>query len=221
MASTDTTFRVLSLPREARDGDGDQTFIRLRRALDLGAFGANAIRQAKAGGDLVGAHDELGPGADGQEELYVVVQGGATFTVDGDEVDAPHGTVVFVRPGTMRRAVAMADETIVLVVGGRRGEAYRLAPGAELFDFFEHYDEKDYEGALAACHEALGKFPGNALILYNVACLESLLGRRDEALTTLGLAVEAHPEFKENARKDDDFAPLREDARFAELVAQT
>ncbi|MFL5958986.1 MAG: TPR end-of-group domain-containing protein [Gaiellaceae bacterium] len=218
MATTETSYRVLSLPQEGRDGDGDRVFIRLRRTLDIGAFGASAVYQATSGEELIHEHDELGPGADAHEELYVVVQGSARFSLDGDEIDAPQGTVVFVRPGATRKAVATSDETIVLAVGGRRGEAYRPPPGAELHDFFEHYNAQDYQGALAACHEALEKFPGNALILYNVACMESLLGRPDQALGTLGTAVERWPKFKENAQKDDDFASLREDARFVELV---
>jgi tetratricopeptide (TPR) repeat protein len=218
MATTETSYRVLSLPQEAREGDDDRVFIRLRRTLDLGAFGASASYQAKTGEEVIGEHDELGPGADGQEELYVVVQGDATFTLDGEEIPAPHGTVVFVPPGTMRKAVATRDDTIVLAVGGRRGEAYRLPPGAELFDFFENYNAKDYEGALAACHVALEKYPGNALILYNIACMQSLLGRGDEALETLRTAVDGWPKFKENAQKDDDFTSLREDPRFLELV---
>jgi tetratricopeptide (TPR) repeat protein len=218
MATTETTYRVLSLPEEGRAGDDDRVYIRLRRTLDIGAFGASATYQAKAGEEVVFEHDELGPGADGQEELYAVVQGDATFTVDGEEIEAPQGTVVFVQPGTKRQAVATSDETIVLAIGGRRGEAYRLPPGAELHDFFEHYNAKDYEGALAACHVALEKYPGNALILYNIACMQSMLGRGDESLATLGEAVEGWPKFKENAQKDDDFAPIREDARFVELV---
>ncbi|HKS79777.1 MAG TPA: cupin domain-containing protein [Gaiellaceae bacterium] len=219
MAATETSYRVLSLPEEGREGDGDRVFIRLRRTLDIGAFGASASYQAKAGEEVVGEHDELGPGADGHEELYVVVQGSATFTLDGEEIEAPQGTVVFVQPGTTRKAVATSDETIVLSVGGRRGEAYRLPPGAELYDFFEHYKQEDWESALAACHVALEKHPGNALILYNIACMQSMLGRGDEALATLGEAVEKWPRFKENAQADDDFASLREDARFTELVA--
>jgi len=218
MATTETSYRVLSLPQEGREGDGDRVFIRLRRTLDIGAFGAGAMYQAKAGEEVVNEHDELGPGADAHEELYAVVQGSATFTLDGEEVEAPHGTVVFVQPATMRRAVATSDETIVLAVGGRRGEAYRLPPGAELSDFFERYNAQDYEGALAACHVALEKHPGNALILYNVACMQSMLGRGDEALETLDAAVEGWPKFKENAQKDDDFTSLREDPRFLALV---
>ena len=98
MATTETAYRVLSLPQEAREGDDDRVFIRLRRTLDIGAFGAGATYQAKAGEEVIGEHDELGPGADGHEELYVVVQGSATFSLDGEEVDAPQGTVVFVQP---------------------------------------------------------------------------------------------------------------------------
>jgi len=218
MATTETPYRVLSLPQEAGESDDERVFIRLRRTLDLGAFGASAAYQAKAGEDVIGEHDELGPGADGHEELYVVVQGGAAFTVDGEEIDAPHGTVVFVQPGAKRKAVATSDETIVLAVGGRRGQAYRVPPGGELFDFFEHYNKEDYEGALAACHVALEKFPGNALVLYNIACMQSMLGRGDEALETLRASVDKWPQFKENAQKDDDFASLREDQRFLELV---
>ena len=218
MATTETSFRVLSLPQEAGESEDDRVFIRLRRTLDLGAFGASAAYQAKAGEDVIGEHDELGPGADKHEELYVVVQGGATFTVDGEEINAPHGTVVFVQPGAKRKAVATSDETIVLAVGGRRGEAYRVPPGGELSDFFEHYNEKDYESALAACRVALEKFPGNALILYNVACMQSMLGQGDEALDTLRTAVEGWPQFKENAKQDDDFTSIREDSRFLELV---
>jgi tetratricopeptide (TPR) repeat protein len=218
MATTETSYRVLSLPQEGREGDGERVFIPLRRTLEIGAFGAGAMYQARAGEEIVNEHDELGPGADKQEELYVVVQGSATFTLGGDEVEAPQGTVVLVQPETTRKAVATSDETVVLAVGGRRGEAYRLPPGAELYDFFEHYNAKDYEGALEACHVALEKFPGNALILYNIACMQSLLGRGDEALETLGTSVEMWPKFKENAQKDDDFAPIREDPRFVELV---
>jgi tetratricopeptide (TPR) repeat protein len=219
MATTETSYRVLSLPQEGREGDGDRVFIRLRRTLDIGAFGASASYQAKADEDVIGEHDELGPGADRHEELYVVVQGSATFTLDDEEIEAPQGTVVFVQPEMTRKAVATSDETIVLSVGGRRGEAYRLPPGAELYDFFEHHKEKDWEGALAACHVALEKYPGNALILYNIACTQSLLGRSDEAIETLREALEKWPRFKGNAETDEDFTSLREDARFLELLA--
>jgi tetratricopeptide (TPR) repeat protein len=221
MATTETSFSALSLEQAAlADGEGDRRYVRLRRDLDIGAFGTNAAYQAKAGEQVIGEHDEIGPGSDRQEELYVVVQGGCTFTVDGEELDAPHGTTIFVRdPAAKRAAVATEDGTIVLAVGGRRGEAYRVPPGATLQEFFRLHAAKDYEGAMSVCQEALAQYPGNALILYNIACLQALLGRPDDALETLGTAVDSWPAYKENAREDDDFASLRDDPRFQELIA--
>ena len=57
------------------------------------------------------------------------------------------------------------------------------------------------------------------MILYNIACLESLLGRPEEALEPLSESLAAWPEYKELAAADDDLAPLRDDARFQALVA--
>ena len=57
------------------------------------------------------------------------------------------------------------------------------------------------------------------MILYNVACLESLLGRPDEALEPLGESLAAWPAYKELAAADDDLAALRDDPRFQALVA--
>ena len=48
--------------------------------------------------------------------------------------------------------------------------------------------------------------------------MQSMLGRSDEALETLGASVEKWPKFKENARADDDFASLRDDPRFVALI---
>jgi tetratricopeptide (TPR) repeat protein len=183
-------------------------------------FGVNAFYQAITGAPVIGEHDELGPGASGHEELYVVIQGGCTFTVGGEEVAAPQGTAIFVRdPAVKRSAQTTEDETIVLAVGGRPGEAFRPGPGEAAAGFARLYREGDYEGALAACREGLAAYPGNALMLYNIACLENLLGHPDEALESLGESLAAWPKFKELATDDDDLATLRDDARFKALIA--
>ena len=94
----------------------------LRRALDVQAFGINAWTSREAGQTVIGEHDET---AAGHEEVYVVLSGHATFTVDGETVDAPQGTVVFVRdPAVKRTAVGDVADTTILVVGAKRGVAF-------------------------------------------------------------------------------------------------
>lgn len=220
MATTETAYGVISLGERLAEAEEDRGYVRLRHDLDVGAFGVSAAFQRKAGELLIQEHDETGPGADRHEELYVVVQGSATFTVDGEDVAAPQGTAIFVRdPDVKRSAKATADGTIVLAVGGRRGEAYRLAPGAAAEGFWEAYQAKDYTAALEATGRGLEAYPGNALLLYNVACLQALLGDREAALTALAESVGKWEPYREMAREDDDFASLRDDARFVELVA--
>ena len=234
MAATKTSYSVLSLddaasaaaqrgfglvadpgPEEGRRGS-----VTVRRDLDINSFGVNAFYQAITGAPVIGEHDETGPGASGHEELYVVIQGGCTFTVDGEQVAAPQGTAIFVRdPAARRSAQTTEDETIVLVVGGNPGEAFRPGPGEAAAGFAGFYRDGDYEGALAACREGLEAYPGNALMLYNIGCLENLLGRPDEALESLRESLAAWPNYKELATGDDDLATLRDDARFQALIA--
>ena len=229
---SDTAFSVLSLDTAARiaadGGFGLETSpnadtglrgrVYVRREFDIGSFGVNAFYQANDGAIVVAEHDELGPASSRHEELYVVLEGGCRFTVDGEDVDAPRGTAIFVRdPASKRAARATADGTIVLVVGGRRGEAFEVGPSESLGAFYRRYRSGDYEGALAACREALESHPGNPLILYNIACLESRLGRPEPAVTALAESIAAWPKFRELAADDDDLASLREDPRLQEL----
>jgi hypothetical protein len=95
----------------------------LRHVLGIGAFGVNAWLGAGAGERVIEEHDEAGD--QGQEELYVVLSGRATFTVDGSVLDAPAGTCVAVLDASLTRgAVAAEDGTVVLAVGAVRGEGF-------------------------------------------------------------------------------------------------
>ena len=76
----------------------------VRRTLGVEAFGVNAYTAANAGDEIVEEHDETGDGAGKHEELYVVLTGRVTFSLDGDEVDAPAGTFVFIGDPTVRRS---------------------------------------------------------------------------------------------------------------------
>ena len=219
MADTETPYRVRSFLQEAHEGGDDKAFVHLGRALDIGAFGVGAAFQRKPGESAIPSHHEAGPGGDRHEELYVVVQGSARFTVAGDEIDAPQGTAIFVHdPAAMRGAVAIAEDTLVLAVGGPRGAAYRVTPAQAQEGFWDAYRAQDYEAALASTRHALELYPGNAHLLYNVGCMEALLGNDDAALAALAESVAQWEPYKEQAQKDDDFASLREDPRFVELV---
>ena len=94
----------------------------LRHTLGIRAFGMNAYTAAKAGDLVVEEHDE---GSLGHEEVYVVLAGRATFTLDGEEFDAPAGTVVHLAdPKVTRVARAVEDGTRVLAVGGPPDAAF-------------------------------------------------------------------------------------------------
>jgi tetratricopeptide (TPR) repeat protein len=190
----------------------------VREHLDVRSFGINAYT-GDEGQAVVAEHDETQALAAQHQELYVVLSGRATFTVAGQEVDGPAGTLVFVGdPATRRAAIAREDGTTVLAVGAPAGEAYSVGRWESMAGFFDFYTRGDYDGAIAFLEECLRRDPGYPGALYNLACCESLAGRADSALLHLGAAIEAEPRLHENARDDEDFAPLRDDPRFEEIV---
>ena len=63
----------------------------IRRTLDIQAFGMNAWTATEDGQQVIGEHAEA-DGNEQHEEVYVVVSGHATFTLDGETFDAPSGT---------------------------------------------------------------------------------------------------------------------------------
>jgi len=187
----------------------------LRAALGIEAFGVNAWTAEAVGQVVIGEHDELGAGAAGHEELYVVVAGSATFTVAGEEVAAPTGTLVFVKdPAAKRSAVAREAGTTVLVIGGAPGKAYEVAPWERNAAVLRFWESKDWEGAIAELRTLHEAEPESAGILYNLACAEARLGRADDALEHLAASVALFAGFADNAQTDDDLASIRDDPRF-------
>jgi tetratricopeptide (TPR) repeat protein len=192
----------------------------LRNHFDIGSFGIGAYVADEPGIDVIEEHDETGSLSGGHEELYLVLRGRATFFVDGDEVEAPPGTLVFVGdPGTRRKATAREPGTTVLAIGGVPGEAFKPAPWESIAPFSEPLSRGDYDGARQALERGLEQYPGNAGIHFNLACVESLAGRTDAAFEHLREAVARGDErMLRLARTDDDLAPLRDDPRFEEIV---
>ena len=108
----------------------DGAFRLVRRHFDVQAFGVNGVT-GDAGDVMIVEHherDDAENRTNGHEELFAVVSGHARFTIDGDEVDAPAGTLVFVRdPALLRSARATADGTAILAIGGRPGVPFAVS----------------------------------------------------------------------------------------------
>jgi tetratricopeptide (TPR) repeat protein len=201
-------WRVVSLD-EAEHRRG---WIPLRELLDVQAFGVNAWSVENAGDPVIPEHDERQVE---HEELYVVVRGHARFTVADEEIDAPEGTIVFVRdPAARRGAVAVAADTVVLSAGAKPGLAFSPSSWEWGARAWQRYQDGDYETALAGFREGHDRFPSDWVLLYNMGCTSALLGRRDEAMEHLRAAYALGADV--DPLTDDDLASLRDDS---ELVA--
>ena len=213
------SYAVVALD-EIEPGDANDGRVRLdvRRSVGISSFGINAFR-AVSEGHVVREHDETGIGAAEQEELYVVLNGAATFNIDGERVEAPAGSCVFVgNPAAKRSAVAKEDGTTILAIGGTPGKAYEPPP-VENSEAFAAYNAGDYETAYAKQQIVLEKRPENVLAHFNAGCYAARLGRAAEALEHLGRAVAIDERIKENIRADEDLNSIREDPGLTAIIS--
>jgi mannose-6-phosphate isomerase-like protein (cupin superfamily) len=210
------TATLDDLERLPVDPDEGLMWQPVRRHFGIRAFGANAYTAEKAGDRVVEEHSET---TNKHEELYFVARGRATFTVDGDEIDAPAGTFVFVEPDTRRGAVATEAGTTVLAFGGKPGAAFETSAWEAGFAAFAYQRLGQSEKALTTMREGWEADRDNWGANYNYACMLALQGQRDEALEKLARSVELNAEARELARGDTDFASVQADPRFQEIVA--
>jgi hypothetical protein len=190
--------------------------IPVREHFGIHAFGVNAYTPGEDG-TLINDHDEAGSG---QEELYVVLEGNATFEVDGETFEAPAGTFVSVPPESRRKATG---EGTVLALGAKPGEAYQALDWGEAWPLHSEsmtaYGEQRYADALDAVRRGLELFPDHPGLNYNYACFATLAGETgDETFAHLRRSVELFPPFRDQARVDDDLAAVRDDPRFEEAL---
>ena len=195
--------------------DGRKRFD-VRRRLGITAFGVQAFG-APAGGSVIGEHDETPLGEAGQEELYVVLRGAATFEIDGEVVEAPAGAFVQVQPRARRKATATEDGTTILVVGATPGKAYEPAP-EEMGQAFAAYNAGDYELALEKQLIVVEKQPENPVAHFNVGCFAARAGHADQAIEALERAIAINDGVKELIATDEDLDSLRQDERFQKLA---
>ena len=206
---------------DLRMGDGEKVWAPVRTHFGVSSFGVNAYIADEAGGVVIEEHDELGPRAAQHEELYFVVDGQATFTVNGEDVDAPPGTFVFVRdPAAKRKAIANKAVTTILCVGGAPGKAFTPSQWERQAPVLAHFAQKDYDKAIEALEGLRAETPDDPVIHFNLACAYSLTGKKAPALEHLRRAVELDDEFAESAKNDSDLDAIRDDPEFSAITGQ-
>ena len=90
------------------------------RALGVSAWGMNVI-EIDAGCTAYPEHDHA---KDGQEEVYVVLEGSATLQLGAESLAVEEGMMVRVGPGERRKFVPGPDGVVLLALGGTPGKAY-------------------------------------------------------------------------------------------------
>ena len=182
----------------------------IRKTLGVTAFGINAYTAANAGDEVVEEHTEEQLG---HEEIYFVHTGHAVFEIDGESVDAPAGTLVYLDDVKQRRhAVAKEPGTTVLAIGGVPG-THESSPWEYFFPALPAMREHRYDEARAILEENM-KEKDAPVMHYQLACVEALSGNRDRALDELAVAVAGGERFARWAQEDEDFASIRDDPRF-------
>jgi hypothetical protein len=134
------------------------------------------------------------------------VSGRARFTLDGETLEAPAGTLVFVRdPAVRREAVATEAGTEVLALGGPptfepagSGWLMRARP----------LIEGDPGRARAILQDGLSELPDSAAVRYGFALLHAAEGDLEAAAVALSEAVAREPRLRDEATKEPWLASL-------------
>lgn len=215
---TTTGHKVAHLNDIEEMTDGRQPWRPLRHHFGITSFGINSWTAGQAGDRIINEHDEA-DSFGGAEELYFVHTGRARFELDGESVDAPAGTMIFVQPAVKRTAFAEEPGTTVIALGATPGKAYEpggweiWAPLHPLYQAGKYAEAADRGSELLEAHP---EYPG---LYYNLACCESLAGRLDEAIEHVGVAVTRSEQLRALAAEDSDLDPIRDRPEFKELLS--
>jgi mannose-6-phosphate isomerase-like protein (cupin superfamily) len=213
-------YAIAHLDQIEEQNDGRCPWRPVRHHFGIRSFGINAWTAKNAGDRIINEHDEGSDQAeDEEEELYVVTQGRATFELDGERREAPAGTLVFVPPRVKRTAFAEEPGTTVLAIGGVPGRAYEPFGWEVWADVRPLYEAGEYDQAADRARELVEAHPEYPLLVYNLACCESLAGRTADAVEHLRQAAERSERLRSFAKGDSDFDPIRNEPAFKEIVA--
>ena len=110
-----TVGAITEIPVVSDGGPDDPRWHPLQHALGIDTFGLNLFVASRSEQTLVEEHDEH---ASGQQELYLVLEGEAMFTLDGEQVHLTAASAVAITDPTVRRsATALVQGTKLLVIG--------------------------------------------------------------------------------------------------------
>ena len=195
--------------------DGREPWRPVRHHFGITSFGINTWTGRDAGDRIINEHDEAD---DLQEELYFVLGGRAAFELEGERLEAPEGTFVFVQSGVKRTAFAEEPGTTIMAVGGVPGKAYEVDGWEVWAPLRPLYEAGQYAEVADRGRELIESDPRYPEPLYNLACCESLSGRTSDAIEHLRQAIDMQEQLRAYANEDSDFDPIRDEPAFKELV---
>jgi hypothetical protein len=177
----------------------------VRSALGTRIVGMGGYTADRDGQVVIEGHTESEDGL-GHEEVYLVMCGRATFTLDGAELDAPAGTFVVVDdPGVYRRAVASEPGTAVLALGG----APVFVPSdSEWIERARPYLRSDPERAIRILEDLRAVKPEGPVAEVAAAFLALARGDGPGARDTLAALLARRPDLRPVLADDADLEPL-------------
>src|SRR5437763_17033762 len=104
-------------------------FLRTRASLGVTSFGMQVLNFPPNSGDAYPNHDHA---ESGQEEVYVVLRGGADFDIDGETVHLGPEMALRVGANAKRKISTGADAAQILALGAVPGVPYEAPAFTEL-----------------------------------------------------------------------------------------
>jgi hypothetical protein len=182
----------------------DLEWLPLRSALGTRVVGMAAFTASRVGQLVVEPHVEDRDGR-GQEEVYVVLRGRASFVLDGSELDAPAGTFVLVPPEVHRSAVAAEPGTAVLALGG---PPTYVPSGSEWIERARPFVRKDPARAREILDSLRAEQPSSPAVGIGEALFLVGQGNEEAARVQLAELLQRDPSLRPALVADPDLGPL-------------